>query len=417
MMRTKAQRWIRVDETLSGVFVDGLVGEMEAPAGGQGAAVSTDLEAENINPTDDEPVASRPQHEFAPHGYAEIEGEAEGAGYSLGEVEDVPGYLSSGEHAYGIEAQSEQVGGADGKETVSITVNIDGSANQVEVPLLDAWYAQFASPLERAGVMKSMAQSILRLGGSAANGNGAHSAIVGETVGFAAPAAVPDVAEVVIGPDDRTQVTNTTAIPWRRICSLLITSADGNRWIGTGWLIGPRTVITAGHCVYMHASGGWARSIEVIPGRNASNKPLGSCVATDFRSVRGWVERQKRACDYGAIILPANFPFGSTVGTFDFAQVANSQLTGLRVNLAGYPGDKPTGTQWFHSRVLTSITPRTLVYDIDSAGGQSGAPVWWRQGTKRYVVGIHTNGATSGNSATRIAGGVFTNLDAWRQEG
>ena len=63
------------------------------------------------------------------------------------------------------------------------------------------------------------------------------------------------LSEVVIGRDDRIRVGATNKNPWRWICSLRITAKDGSRWIGTGWLAGPRTVITAGHVVYMHSRG------------------------------------------------------------------------------------------------------------------------------------------------------------------
>jgi glutamyl endopeptidase len=57
--------------------------------------------------------------------------------------------------------------------------------------------------------------------------------------------------EVIIGADNRVRVFATTSYPWRAVCSLKITAKDNSKWIGTGWLVGPRTVITAGHCVFM----------------------------------------------------------------------------------------------------------------------------------------------------------------------
>ncbi|RMH36547.1 MAG: serine protease [Nitrospirae bacterium] len=223
--------------------------------------------------------------------------------------------------------------------------------------------------------------------------------------------------EVVIGRDDRVRITGTTSYPWRAICSLLITAKDGSRWIGTGWLVGPRTVITAGHVVYIHSRGGWVRQIEVIPGRNGSSRPYGSCVSTAFRSVKGWTKSKKRSHDYGAIILPKSCPFGRRVGYFGYANLNFFSLLGLKVNLSGYPGDKPSGTQWWHARRIKFVTGRTLVYNIDTAGGQSGSPVWRYKNGKRHVVGIHTNGSSAGNSATRITKPVFKNIKKWKAEG
>jgi V8-like Glu-specific endopeptidase len=222
--------------------------------------------------------------------------------------------------------------------------------------------------------------------------------------------------EVVIGPDDRVMVSQTNAQPWRRICHLSITAQNGATFLGTGFFIGPRTVATAGHCVYIRSHGGWASQIVVTPGRNAGQKPFPSVTATTFRSVRGWTESGKRECDYAAIILPRSFS-NPALGAFGFGAWNDGQLTGARLNLAGYPGDKPPGTMWFHGRVATGVSPRVITYDIDTAGGQSGSPVWVQRGDSRVVVGIHTNGAAGGNSATRIVKPVFDNLLAWRKEG
>src|SRR4051794_24962558 len=58
--------------------------------------------------------------------------------------------------------------------------------------------------------------------------------------------------ESVIGRDERQRVLDTDLTPWRKICSLQMRGALGSGVIGTGWLVGPRTVITAGHCVFSH---------------------------------------------------------------------------------------------------------------------------------------------------------------------
>lgn len=224
------------------------------------------------------------------------------------------------------------------------------------------------------------------------------------------------VQEVVIGPDDRRRVTATNALPWKRICHLSIRAADGGRFLGTGFFVGPRTVATAGHCVFLHGRGGWASEIEVSPGRDAASRPNGMVRATAFRSVRGWVEGRKRDCDYGVIQLPRSF-HAPAIGAFGFAALPDAQLRGVTLNTAGHPGDKPAGTMWYHGRQAKAVSARVITYDIDTAGGQSGSAVWLRRGDQRLVVGIHTNGSPGGNSATRITKPVFDNLVSWRREG
>ena len=222
------------------------------------------------------------------------------------------------------------------------------------------------------------------------------------------------IMEVVIGTDERVEITATDQYPWRCICSLRIKAADGRNFIGTGWLISPRVLLTAGHCVYMHDAGGWADEIEVIPGRHGSTEPFGSAICTQMSTTHGWVNDQETNSDYGVIMLPEDKRFGDDLGWIGYANRATSDLEDKIVNLSGYPGDKPAGTQWFDNKQLISVTNEKLFYEIDTFGGQSGAPVWqfMPDGT-RYGVGIHTSGHLSGNSATRINDAVFNNIVNW----
>ena len=110
--------------------------------------------------------------------------------------------------------------------------------------------------------------------------------------------------EVIIGKDDRVRIQNTKVVPWNRICHLTIEGKNGSRYVGTGALIGPRTVVTAGHCVFLHGAGGWASSIS--PSRqdaNGNSFPFGKAMAVQLHTVKGWKDGKNRQYDYGAITL------------------------------------------------------------------------------------------------------------------
>lgn len=217
--------------------------------------------------------------------------------------------------------------------------------------------------------------------------------------------------ETVCGADDRVRISPASAVPWRFICQLIITMPNGAGFRGTGWFIGPRAVMTAGHCVYSRAHGGWARRIEVIPGMDSAARPFGSAVGTNFRSVTGWTGSADPNFDYGCIILPT--PLGNTTGYFGFASLTDASFNNLLLNNSGYPGDKPFGTQWFNAGRVSSITARKVYYMLDTFGGQSGSPVWRLSNGQRHAVGIHAYGGCP-NSATRINSAVYNNMLAWK---
>jgi V8-like Glu-specific endopeptidase len=227
----------------------------------------------------------------------------------------------------------------------------------------------------------------------------------------------PPLAETVHGPDDRVQIKNTSVYPWRVHASLIITAADNSQWIGTGWFIGPHTLMTAGHVVYIKNSGvpgrdGWVKRIQVMPGRNGSALPYGSVTSARFRTVVGWATNGDQNYDYGAILIPSEL--GNTVGWFGFGVYGDAALGGSVVNISGYPGDKPSGTQWYDARKVDSVGPRKVYYDIDTFGGQSGSAVYRIINGGRYGVAIHAYGGATTNSGTRITAPVFNNMVAWK---
>lgn len=223
--------------------------------------------------------------------------------------------------------------------------------------------------------------------------------------------------ESIIGKDERVRLHQTHRYPWRAICELRIHAKTGEVFAGTGWFAGPNTVITAGHCVHLERMGGWAASVELVPGRDGDDRPYSSIRATQLRSVRGWTVDAHSRHDYGAILLPKGQGLPE-VGSFATGVYSDACLRGAYLNLAGYPADKPLGTAWWMARRAKTVDADQLHYDIDTAIGQSGAPVWMLDHRcRRRVVGIHTSGSSLGNSATRITAQVLANIRRWVAEG
>lgn len=225
--------------------------------------------------------------------------------------------------------------------------------------------------------------------------------------------------ETVCWPDTRTRKTATRTDPYRMNCQLIITVTTSplSQAIGTGWMGARGTVFTAGHCVHTGGPNGrYFPKVEVIPGRDGTgtnSRPYGTFIHKSLRTSNGWVANSSPEYDFGAIILKDGERPGVHTGYYGFTVLSDASLNGLTVNTAGYPGDKPTGTQWYTYGTLNPPTVRRLFYMMDTAGGQSGSAVYRLQSGQRRVVGIHAYGGCP-NGATRITTAVFNTMLGWR---
>lgn len=228
--------------------------------------------------------------------------------------------------------------------------------------------------------------------------------------------------ETIIGEDQRQRVPDASLDPWRRICQLDLAGPLGI-YKGTGWLAGPATVITAGHCVhYAPFFGGWADRITVCAGRTGEARPFGKLESEHFSTLTVWVEGQDADHDMAAIHLSE--PLGLRTGAFPMLAMEDADLVGRLVNISGYPTDKELAkVQYHHANRIMAVTARRLFYDIDTVSGQSGAPVWVQEdaGAAPVCVGIHAYGVPgtpidlhiTANSAPRFDAEVLAILHGW----
>ena len=191
---------------------------------------------------------------------------------------------------------------------------------------------------------------------------------------------------------------------------------------GSGWLVGPYTVITAGHCVWDREHGNdYSQSMQVYPARNGNISPR-VANAVDFITVSGWSNHGDTVCDYGAVFLDE--PLGDEFGFFAYAEEPDEDLRNMLIHVVGYPATIESGgrelvvdppTLWGQVNRIRDVREQELGYTIDTTPGQSGCPVICWEGEDQFrVVGIHNEGSAGENFATRISAVVYDNIKKWK---
>ena len=219
----------------------------------------------------------------------------------------------------------------------------------------------------------------------------------------------PPQLEIVHGPDNRVRITTTSAYPWRAHASLLITAADDSQRIGTGWFIGPHTLMTAGHVVNIprqrRRRARWLGPTH--PGHAGPKRGrrchTGRSPARAFaRSPAG---PPARAAMKTTITAPS-----SCRKTFEPRQAGSgSVFTRMRTSripsgtLPAIPGDKPAGEPPVRRAPhRLGQQPQGLLRHRYRGRPERQRRVSDRQRRSRYAFAIHAYGGATTNSGTRI---------------
>ncbi|KAK1470456.1 ATP synthase F1 [Colletotrichum tamarilloi] len=196
---------------------------------------------------------------------------------------------------------------------------------------------------------------------------------------------------------------------------------DQTIWMmGTGWLVSPDTVVTAGHVVYDWRNR-WQAAIEIkcfigysglaSVGTSKVQGRFGEHVVTTAHWANG---NNKRAHDVA--FLKLNRPFTGNLRTIPFQDTPTNGI-GLRLGVVGYPGDKhfqhPSGDDDEEGAQMYEEFTR-VNYSIQDS--QSGAPILQATNDGGFVsIGTHCYGGghAQKNSGTSIGGDYGINYVAF----
>ncbi|KAJ4173409.1 hypothetical protein NW754_012414 [Fusarium falciforme] len=247
-------------------------------------------------------------------------------------------------------------------------------------------------------------------------------------------------AESIIGEDERVLVDHGDLQEGGKYRSIVkIQSRFNDRttgravWmIGTGWLIRPDLLVTAGHVVYDHGYRyGPADQIKCYIGYNGRDSVKTSAVQARYGlnviSTAEWIESpNNRSRDVA--FIQVDRPFTGNLRTFNFTKTPPSGQ-GIVLGVVGYPGDKSLrdvdgedekGAQMYEEFAKTDFdlaaSPGNMVeYRVSTFGGQSGAPILRKARGQFTSIGTHCygGGGQKSNSGNAIGGVYGNNYDAF----
>lgn len=228
--------------------------------------------------------------------------------------------------------------------------------------------------------------------------------------------------ESVFPPENRTEFMDSS-YPWGTIGRVF--ASDG--FYGSGTLIGPRLMVTAGHVVpWGHvAAGSW--SMRFVPAYYNGQSLHGAGVESWVSDVQGF-NTSGSVTGYDWAVCRLYEPLGNSLGYLGYNGWDSSwEDQGFWTNV-GYQGDLSGGERPTYQTAIPVFDTDSdsnggleLEHRGDTFGGNSGGPFFAAWGSDFRLVGVHSGYeedalvippfSEAGNVAA--SGSGFTNLCAW----
>jgi V8-like Glu-specific endopeptidase len=208
----------------------------------------------------------------------------------------------------------------------------------------------------------------------------------------------------VYAPDDR-QVYYPNTYPWTltgRIFTYTSWPSPNWAWSGSGVLVGPRHVLTAGHVIPWN-SPNWA--MLFVPGYWNGASALGAGASSYVSDSHGWNTNNTVAAHDMAVVRLYE-PLGNQLGWMGTKTYDSGWQGGNYWTITGYPGAIAAAERPSYQSGIPVLDDdndgdaKELEHHGDVTEGDSGGPIFGIWGTTPYAIGTTSGGET-------ISGGIF----------